>query len=459
MTVSAPSAGVAPQPKPRGKGGGWWLSLLLGTAVGWVYMANGRAVNSPDTFPTALTTLALLSGEGIYLDRFFPETPGGPNRIWYGSARKHGHVVSRYPILPALLVMPMAAATGTIADRTNPGWKRDPVKGPNFILSFCRLGASALVVLAAVVLHRILWAIGLGACRVSVPAVLAAALGSDLWAIGALSIWQHGPAALMLTLTAWLLLPTDPSRPRVFLAGVTAALMVACRATDLVFAVAALGFVIVATPRKLVWFLPAPILIGVALIGYNLWFFNNLAGGQAELEALHPETHAVLGPWSGDLIGGFLGTMLSPNRGLLVFSPWVAVTLATVPFFARRADPPPILRYLFVALIPYTLVLSKYAVWWGGHSFGPRYWTDVMPLLAIGLAYSLDWAHQHCRPVAAVAAVSIALSIGVQVIGAFYYPSDWNSHPTNVDIHHERLWDWRDNELWRCLTTGLKSGV
>ena len=438
--------------------GGWWVSLLLAGAIGWIYLCNGRAINSTDTLPTALTTLALLRGEGVYVDRFFPATGEGGG-ISYGFATKHGHVLSRYPVAPALIVLPVVIPAALVGERANPGWSRHPVNGPRFIMSMCRLGATVLVVLSALALHRILWDLGLGASRVAVPAVLAAALGSDLWVIASQSIWQHGPAALMLTLTVWLLLPAGPSRLRLFLAGVTSALMVACRATDLVFALAALAVVAGSKPRRLAWFLPAPIVIGAALIAFNVWFFDNPAGGQAELEALHPKTHAVAGTWSGDLAGGFLGTMISPNRGLLIFSPWVAVTLATAPFYARTAAFPPIVRYFLVALIPYTLILSKYAVWWGGHSFGPRYWTDVMPLFAIGLAASLDWSYRRCRPVAALAVVAIAVAIAIQAIGAFYYPSTWNFDPSNVDLHHERLWDWRDNELWRCLAGGLKQGV
>jgi hypothetical protein len=47
-------------------------------------------------------------------------------------------------------------------------------------------------------------------------------------------------------------------------------------------------------------------------------------------------------------------------------------------------------------------------------------------------------------------------SFGVQLIGAFCYPSSWEKSPVDVDLHHERLWDWRDNELTRCLAEGVQ---
>ena len=123
---------------------------------------------------------------------------------------------------------------------------------------------------------------------------------------------------------------------------------------------------------------------------------------------------------------------------------------------ARRLASCRLLTWLLLALVPYLLLLSKYAVWWGGHCFGPRYWTDVIPLFAILLAFGLDWAMARSRGLTALFIGTIILAIGIQVIGACFYPSTWNLEPLNVDLHHERLWDWRDTELSRCLGEGLR---
>ncbi|GAC1468016.1 MAG: hypothetical protein NVSMB9_10260 [Isosphaeraceae bacterium] len=443
------------RPGPR-VGNGWGFSLLLGVLLAFVYMSNTRTINSPDTLPTCLTVAALIGGDGIYLDRFAPSSRKESGALPYAYQRTRGHVVSRYPLATALLDLPIVLPCVWIAKRVRPDWVRNPPEYLVFIIAMCRWAAAGWAVAAAVVLHRLLRRLDLGTPQVAVPAVLASAVGSDMWVVSSQSPWQHGPAALMLTWTALLLLPEAPSRRRIFLAGVTASILVACRVTDVIFAAAVLGHVAWTMPRKLAWFLPAPLLIGAIVVGYNLWFFGALTGGQARLEELHLETHGVSGAWSGNMLEGFCGTLFSPNRGLLVFCPWVAVALAGAPMVARRVSPPPILIWLFAALVPFTLVLSKYAVWWGGHSFGPRYWTDVMPLLAVGLAYTLNQARQRQRPLAVVAAVAIVLAILIQAIGAFCYPSTWNASPANVDLHHERLWDWRDTELSRCLIETLR---
>ena len=101
-------------------------------------------------------------------------------------------------------------------------------------------------------------------------------------------------------------------------------------------------------------------------------------------------------------------------------------------------------------------ILSKYSVWWGGQCFGPRYWTDVVPLFAILFAFVLDWMLTRSRILVLFSAMTIVLSIAVQLIGAYCYPSTWNAQPRPVDLHHERLWDWRDTELSRCLFEALQ---
>jgi hypothetical protein len=121
----------------------------------------------------------------------------------------------------------------------------------------------------------------------------------------------------------------------------------------------------------------------------------------------------------------------------------------------RRLAPHQLICWLLYALVPYFLLFSKYSVWWGGHCFGPRYWTDAIPLFAILLAFEIDELRTRSRGWLAFLAVTIVVSVGIQAIGAFCYPSTWNLQPANVDQHHERLWDWRDTELSRCLTETL----
>src|SRR5262249_21461480 len=151
--------------------------------------------------------------------------------------------------------------------------------------------------------------------------------------------------------------------------------------------------------RQLRWFLPVPVLIGVVLLSYNMWFFDSILGGQAKLERLHATLHGTSGTWSGNLVDGMVGNLLSPNRGRLVFSPWILVALLglCVPEVRRRLTAHSLIVAMLLSLPFYLLILSKYSVWWGGHCFGPRYWTEAVPLFAILFAYTLEWMLTRAR--------------------------------------------------------------
>ncbi len=192
------------------------------------------------------------------------------------------------------------------------------------------------------------------------------------------------------------------------------------------------------------------------MIGYNLYYFNHLTGGQAELEALHPTLHGVNGPWSGDFLEGAAGTLVSPSRGLFIFTPWAALALGLAPWSARRLKTIPLVPWVLWGLLPYFLLLSQYAVWWAGFCFGPRYWTDAIPLLAILLACGLAWSRSRSPLLRLAFTLTILFSFALQALGAWFYPSSWNlldahGSPANIDTHHERLWDWSDSELTRIL--------
>jgi hypothetical protein len=249
--------------------------------------------------------------------------------------------------------------------------------------------------------------------------------------------------------------PQSISRGRMLLAGLATAMLVMARPLDLIFALFVFAWVAWTHPRRLAWFLPAPVVLGLALVAYNEYYFARITGGQDQLEQQHRELHGVGGPWSGDLRTGMAGTLLSPNRGLFIFSPWVAVAVAVSPVAVRKLATGSLVRWLLLALVPYLFVLSKYAVWWAGGSFGPRYWTEAFPLFGVLLACGLDWAWDRSRGLMALFAVTILLSVMVHAIGAFCFPSTWNFFPTDIDVHHERLWDWRDTELSRCFKESL----
>ena len=130
------------------------------------------------------------------------------------------------PIGPALVALPFTIPQMLVLDRTHPGWE---TSDPDWFDTIAKRSAAAITTLAALALLVVLRKLGLG--RDAWLAATAAALGSNLWSTASQSLWQHGPAALMLTLLMLLLWPENPSRWRFFAAGLTAAMLV-CSSSD-----------------------------------------------------------------------------------------------------------------------------------------------------------------------------------------------------------------------------------
>ncbi len=201
-------------------------ALIWSAGVFAAYLANGREIWSGDSVPAKYLTCTLVRGDGFYLDRYQADVlKWWPNpSMPYYVTMVDGHYISRYPIAPAFVALPFTMPQMLFLDWARPGWE---TSDPKWFDTIAKNSAAAITTLAALVLLAVLRKLGVG--RVAWLAALAAALGSNLWCTASQSLWQHGPAALMLTLLVWLLLPESPSPLRFAAAGVAAGLLVCSR--------------------------------------------------------------------------------------------------------------------------------------------------------------------------------------------------------------------------------------
>lgn len=148
------------------------------------------------------------------------------------------------------------------------------------------------------------------------------------------------------------------------------------------------------------------------------------------------------------------GNLISPSRGLLVYVPslfFVAFLLARY----RRQLVHQRLVWLSLAIIAgHLVIISSFSHWWGGHSFGPRFTTGLVPwfvLLGIlGVHAMLKWREQRVeassigwRVQLACGALLLLMSAFINTRGAASHATWlWNMRPLEIDQHPERLWDW-----------------
>jgi len=119
--------------------------------------------------------------------------------------------------------------------------------------------------------------------------------------------------------------------------------------------------------------------------------------------------------------------MISPSRGLLVYSPVMAFAFAGL-IQVWRKKKYAVLRPLTLALAGLLWIAFTWFDWWGGWCFGYRPIVDTMPFFALLLVPVIDWIVSR-KWATVVFALLLAWSVLVQVVGAFCYNVlGWNSN-------------------------------
>ena len=408
-----------------------------------VYNANGREIASYDSQPTKLAAIELARYHTLTLDRVVLRTPALAERPGFTRDRA-GHYRSAYPPLPAVIAAGVASILGTLR-------LVDPAAllAPNLV---AKLTASLLVALAAafafLVARRRIGQAG------AILIALGFGLGTNLWAVSSQTLWQSETAVVMLSAAVFAL--AVPGSTLTFGRLSTAALLLGLAAAarpHLAPAVGILAISIGTRRRRAADLLSLLPLLGVAcaMAVVNVRWFGHPLGALPRLQSAL-SVHAVTGTLANPLAGA-AGLLVSPSRGLLVFSPIVLVVLGSIRQVARetwRGD----LRWWAVAAGAQLGFYACYSMWWGGHTYGPRYCLDLLPLLVPLAAAGLPWvlARRWRRHVAAAA---LAWSIVLAATGAFVYPHErWNTDPEDVDRQHDRLWQWNDSQFVRCWKSG-----
>jgi hypothetical protein len=407
-----------------------------------LFNANGREIGSYDSQPQKYLALEIAMHHSLGLGRVIGRIPALAERPAFVLDR-HGIYRSAYPL-------PSALAAGAVA------W----TLGRLHIVDLQAVLAANLVAkTTASLLTALLIAFAFLAARRRVApgnaAVIALALGAgtNLWASVSQTLWQQETSLCALMAAVCLLASTEATVARALGAGALLGIAGWARPQLApVIAVLAASMVVRWKARGAAGIVP---LAGVAAIavGINVAWFGSVLGATASREAMHAALHRTSGSLSSTPWVSAAGLLVSPSRGLLVFSPVVLFALAGLAA-ARREGWLSDLRWCALAAACEFVAYSFYSVWWGGHTYGPRYMLDLLPLLVPLAAAGMPSIARH-RAVSACAIAALAWSIGVAALGAFVYPADvWNNAPTNVDLFHARLWDWRDSQIARAAHAG-----
>ena len=395
-------------------------TLLLAVLL-VVYLGNGRNLGGGDTVPARHLPFALLRDHTFALDGF-PLLLAGCAP--YYLANVGGRHVSVYPVAPALLALPVyapAALVGGAADAP-------------LAIELEKLAAALIVALSALVLYRAISRIARR--RVALLATAAYALGGSAFSVSSQALWQHGPSQLALAVAIYCLLRGREQPAWIAWSGLPLAFAAITRPTDALIAAAVGAYVLVCWPRRI----PGFLLAAAPPLAFQLWYAARYFGDpfRSQWDPLD------VGIWRTPLWEGLSGLLLSPGRGLLVYSPIFTLSLVGFALTWRRGGDP-LVRALGVAACALIVLYARWEMWWGGFTLGPRLLADLTPVLALGLV-PLEGALARRRGLATIAAGLLAWSIAAHAVGAYAHDYAWNSY-ADVDRQPARLWSLTDNQL------------
>jgi hypothetical protein len=414
-------------------------AAALAVAALVIYNANLRRIGEGDSRPASLLPFALWHSGSLTLDAVAaPASVVEPNQhyqVAYWQWRSPaGHLLSMYPIVTPVLVAPLYAPAAAVLWLS--GWDDRRVAAMAPVME--KLAASLVAALSVGLFYHLL--AGRLAARDATLLTVAYALGTGTWPISSQELWQHGVAELLAVIAllgiekvaagaagrqrmgggapvagadAAAAMGPGAGSGGALVAGLACGLMVANRPPDGFLAVALLGGLAAVASRRAATAavaMLAAVAAAAPVAWYNLHFFGRLAGGYAIMGLAGPHSF-----YRHALGIGVLGLLVSPAKGLLLFSPF----LAFLPLAAWSASR----RWLaaWVAAGVGCQVLF-YAVtdWRSGACYGPRFLIDAMPLAVWLLAPALPLMPARARGLLVAA---VAASVVVQAVGAFCYPS------------------------------------
>jgi hypothetical protein len=403
-------------------------SFLLFVSAFVVYLANGRGIGAGDTLPARYLPFSLLRQQNFDLDEFptlygedarktYPFLDGVPYFLRY----RDGHYVSYYSPGPAILVLPIYVV---------PVLAGVPVE--SWAPALEKLSAAAVAALSVVFLF---WALeGVTSRRWALAIATVYAIGTSTWSASSQALWQHGPSQLFLALSLVCLVKGMNDERFLAYAGFALSAATAMRAVNVFIALPVAAYVLATRPHLTLRFavFALPPMIGLLL--YNVAYFGSIVGGSGDTNvpawAFFVQVPLVEGLW---------GTLLSPSRGLFVYSPVLLFSVGGLVWVGLRG--PALFRSLAVGLVAVVAVVAKWYVWWGGHSWGPRLLADTTPIFCFFLYPVTPWLDR--RGFMKVVFVLLAVvSVSAHGLGAFFYDLRWEGV---VDVAHSEtpLWSWR----------------
>jgi hypothetical protein len=350
------------------------------------------------------------------------------------------HRYDYYPVGSAVLSAPFVAlmhARGLSAVRADGSYdERGEIAIDKRLAAILMATFAALAFATSRLLLPELWSLAIAA---------AAAFGTQVFSTASRSVWSDTWGILLIGAGVFLLLDAASRKvpTRAALLGAALSLAYVVRPTNAAAAAGAGALLLLTEHRAVVPFAATTALV----VGLFLSLSWSMYG--QPLPPYFTDQHIVFQTPGTNLAGHFF----SPSRGLLVYVPALLAVGWGLVRYRRTLRFRPLLGLAVFVTMVHFVVLAGFWDWWGGHSYGPRLCTSLVPWFVVLAILAADAARGALaargprasdRAFGAVTAILCAISVAMNSVGALSWEADrWNVTPDNIDVDTARLWSWQ----------------
>jgi len=383
-----------------------------------VYRATERSIKVIDVKAVMRLPQSLIHEGDLDLDEFKTRVPA---KIMVAH---RGHLVSKFPWWPAMQLLPVYLVLDVPVSQTDDEavWRAQRRSAQAWM--------ALTVVLMAVAVFRLYGFVTAGVMMV------AFGFGSINWFVLSQLSFSNGLVQFWLVM-AILGIASDsvPSRWGATLCLLSVVVAVFFRLNLLPVAICFVLYLI----WKLRSAATVPVIIAVAVAGAMAFGNFHYQGHPLGMYGLDAGKMQLPSP---NLLRALYANILSPGRGLVVFSPWVLLAAPGVIWGRRELRP--LHWFLLLGCFGHLLLTSNHFDWLGGGgSMGPRLTSDVLPLWT--LLAAAGFARLMSRPAVMLLGIGmVAAGVTIAAGQAFSDSHLWNQRPVLATQAIDRIFDWRD---------------
>lgn len=415
------------------------IILLLVFFVVLITHFGSKNITSFDSRWVIYTASSIIKYGDTNLDEYKEIIPNNDYRI----ENINGHLYSIFPIGVSVITIPFVFIIDksglfyfNLEEFQTQGFS--PLYLELFIASlFIALTAVFIFLIACLFLKR----------NYSLLVTFIFAFCTSAWSTASRGLWQHGPSMLMLTITLYLILLAKNKPWLVQFASIPLAFSYVIRPTNSLSIFLLTIFVLFQYRQYFFRYSLWAMTIVIPFLLFNLSIYHSFLSPYYMPQKIGSNPH---------FFEALAGNLISPARGLFIFSPTLLFSIYGIILKIQNASIQKLDYCLFSSLFLHWIVISSFPHWWAGWSFGPRFFSDMIPYFI----YFLIPAVVYLSKLQGIKnAVFLSIFLGFIGISFFIHYRGatnwdvyaWNAEPVDIDRKPTRLWDWEDIQFLRGI--------